>query len=247
MENKHLLQIRSSFSSLITIIRKIREQKGREDESITKVNDLISYTGGVYIDLHFEKALTYQHLYMNTGKGEYLKKMHDSVMSAGYMIKKIDNNQWLSRYFRFLGRISDYSNQFPKSILYYKKAIKCVELDPDYRNDVPRDLELKGFLSYALIMSGSFARGQKIASDLIKVYQSSEVGLGLKRKDFDTWIIWFSGHVIRTVEAFIKRKVVFDVEIAKSWINIVDLEFSKKPKEYLYRKKELKDLLRSLN
>ena len=41
MENKHLLQIRSSFSSLITIIRKIREQKGREDESITKVNDLI--------------------------------------------------------------------------------------------------------------------------------------------------------------------------------------------------------------
>lgn len=223
-------------------IKNLREQKGRENEVLALVDRALEYGYGFIINLLWEKALTYQHVYMNNTKDKTaLEKMERSVSEAKFYIEKYELKNWYSRLYRFLGRVSDYKGQCKKSVGLYEKAIKSVGED----NESFRILELESMLSSALIMAGRTRRGLTIVRRLFKEFDTNKIGRYLKKNDYQTWAIWRSGLVIRTVEAFIDKKVDFDKKEIKNWLWEIEKDLSKG--DFSYRKKELEDLKLKLN
>lgn len=247
MLNKLLITKSTSPEEITKYISILREQKGKEKEVLKVVNDALSFGHDFVANLFFEEALTNQHLYMNDNSNKKaLIDMQNSVLRAGHYINKYNLTKWQSRYFRFLGRVEDYKKDFKKSSLYYKKAIKYVNLDPDVANKVlPRKLELEGFLAYSMIMSGN-VNGFKLSRDLFNKFSNTKEGLELKNKDYTTWVIWFSAVVINTYNALYSKKIKFDTKLAQFWVNTVHGELSSKKDDYLYRKKELSNLMEKM-
>ena len=139
-----------------------------------------------------------------------------------------------------MGRISDYKSEFSKSVGFYKKAILFSKFDPE----LFREIELKGFLSYALIMSGDSDRGYKLARETFDSFEKSSDGEKLKRSDYQTWAIWRSGIVIRTIEAFITKKLNYNKKEFENWLKTAETDLEKG--DFSYRKAEIKILKQKL-
>ena len=225
-------------------ISKLREEKGSEKQVLLLVEKYRQLLSSAVVNLYFEEALTYQHLYMNDSSNKKaLLNMQKSVIKAGEYINMFNLRQWQSRYFRFLGRIEDYKSNFKKSSEYYKMSLKYVKKDPDVVvKKIPRELELTGFLAFALIMSGKTKEGLEVFGKVILKFTKSKIGVDLKNKDFDTWVIWFSAVVINKYRALTRRNIFFNKEDAIREFEMVQNELSKKPNEYLYRKKEFQEI-----
>lgn len=244
MLNKLLITKSTSPEEITKHISTLREQKGKEKEVLKIVNEALSFGHEFIVNLFFEEALTYQHLYMNVSANKSaLVNMQKSVLKAGFYINKYDLTKWQSRYFRFLGRIEDYKKNFKKAIFYYKKSIKYVHLDPEPF----RQFELEGFLAFAILMSGQLDKGYKYSKKVYVKYTATKAGLKLKNKDYFTWEVWRSGVAIRTVNALIDNKVVFDLKDAEKWLAEVEEELSVKGYDFSYRKSELSNLKTRLN
>jgi tetratricopeptide (TPR) repeat protein len=239
MDKNLLITQQTSPEEVKIFISKLREQKGKENETLKLINEALSFGHQFVVNLFFEEALTNQHLYMNdnSNKGALID-MQNSVLKAGFYIKKYNLDMWLSRYFRFLGRIEDYKKNFKKSISYYKKAIKYVEIDPEPF----RVFELEGFLAFAIIMSGQVERGFKYSKKVYAKYLTTKVGINLKQKDYFTWEVWRSGVAIRTITALLDLKYTFNLKDALLWLNEVKIELNKKEYDFSYRKIELTSL-----
>src|SRR3989344_2172605 len=144
MPNKLLITRSTSPEEVSEYIKILREQKGKERETLKIINEALTFGHEFVVNLFFEEALTYQHLYMtDNGDKESLINVQKSILKAGFYIKKYSLVKWLSRYHRFLGRIEDYKKNYKKAIFYYKKAIHYVKFDPEPF----RFLELEGFLA----------------------------------------------------------------------------------------------------
>jgi len=204
-----MLQITSRTSPLeiSEYIKSLREQKGKEKETLEAINKALVFGHDFVINLFWEEALTYQHMVMsNSNDKKSIAKMEESVLKARFYIEKYKLSKWYSRLDRFLGRVCDYKNEFKKSVNFYKKAIKFSKLD----SEPFRDLELNGFLSYALVMSGKINQGYKLAKKTFDNFGDSPDGKKLKKSDYQAWAIWRSGIAIRTIDAFITKNIDFD-------------------------------------
>ena len=237
--DKILITKQTSPEEITKFISKLREQKGKEKEVLKLINEALGFGHQFIVDLFFEEALTNQHLYMNDNSNkDALLNMQKSALKAGYYIKRYNLNKWLSRYFRFLGRIEDYKKNFKKSVSYYKKAIKYVQIDPEPF----RVFELEGFLAFAILNAGDIKKGYNYSKKVYKKYLETNTGSKLYKKDYFTWAVWRSGVVIRTIDTLVNKKVNFnDIEI-KNWLHEVEKELNVKGYDFSYRKKELSDL-----
>lgn len=220
-----------TFGDLQKKIASLREKKGKEKETLSLINRAINFGEGVVVNLMWDKALVYQHLAMQEDskpegrknlrkRGWALAKMEASVLSVGKHIKENELKEWESRYYRFLGRVYDYKRDFAKSIGAYKKALPLARLDPEFtKRGYPRWLEIEGFLSYALLMSGRIKEGYSLARKTYNKFDDSPEGRSLKEKDYYTWAIWKSGIAIRTFGAFLSGKHTFDKDEMLSWLS----------------------------
>lgn len=243
MKNNLLITTKSSPEEIIQIISKLREQKGQEKEVLKVINETLSFGYQFIVNLFFEEALTNQHLYMNDRNNKNaMVEMQKSVLKAGFYIKKYNLDMWLSRYFRFLGRIEDYKKNFKKAIFFYKKSIKYVHLDPEPF----RIFELEGFLAFAILMSGKIDKGYKYSKEVYSKYTKSKNGLALKQKDYYTWEVWRSGVVIRTINALLDKKYNFNKSEISNWLREVETELNVKGYDFSYRKSELTELKEKL-
>lgn len=234
-----MLQItkNSSPQEISEYIKSIREQKGREKETIAAINKALGYGHDFLINLFLEEALTYQHMFMNNPSDKKaILGMKNAVLTAKFYIEKYKLKRWESRLFRFLGRISDCKGEFFKSVGFYKKAIRFCDLDPEPF----RELELNGFLSYALIMSGKSDEGYKLAREIFDNFDSTTDGRKLKNEDFHTWAVWRSGIIIRTIDAFISKEMNFDKK--EMLILLKQVENELKKGDFSYRKAEIRVL-----
>jgi tetratricopeptide (TPR) repeat protein len=246
-----MLQItsKSSPKEISDYIAKLREQKGKEQEVLHLIEKSLSFGHDFVINLFWEKALTNQHLIMNEdAKGESankkarshnLLKMEQTVMNAKYYIVRFDLERWKHRLYRFMGRICDYQGDYKRAITYYKKSISYAKIDPEYLEyRYPRWLEVKGFLSFSLIMSGSTSRGYELAWKTFNNFDTDRDAIFLKENDYVTWAIWKSGIPVRTINAFLDKKVTFDRKDAVKWLLQVEA-LLRGDRNFKYRKNEV--------
>jgi tetratricopeptide (TPR) repeat protein len=262
MKNTDLITSSTASDNVLKTIRQLREKKGKEKEVLGLVEKSISLRRDNIIELLWEKTLLFQHQLMNEdfkGEGKDLLKrkvalsnMKLSVGEAEFLINRYKLKKWTSRLFRFKGRIADYSKDFKVAINFYKKAIASVKNDPEYiEKKLPRQLELKAFLSYSHLMTGNFKEGLNLARKTYRDFESLQEGKLLKRSDYTTWVIWRTGIPLRTINALIDKKTSFDKQLMKEWLNAVesDLQPPKSTKtwaDFEFRMNELKALRKKL-
>ena len=238
MTDKLLITNTTSLEEIRQAIGKLREQKGKEKETLKLIEEALNFGNGFVVNLFFEEALTYQHFYMNDNSNKNaLSNMEKSILKASFYVNKYKLNEWNSRLFRFMGRIADYRKQYKKAISYYKKSIKFVNLDPEPF----RIFELEAFLSYSIMMSGEYTKGLKLAKNIYNKFINSSDDQDLKKNDYNTWAIWMSGITIRTVNALIDKKINFNKIEIENWIKDTEKYLDKKG-EFSYRKAEIKEL-----
>lgn len=228
MLNKLLITNTTSFEEIRQGIGKLREQKGKEKETLKLIDESIAFGHDFVANLFFEEALTHQHLYMNDSSNKKaLLDMEKTILKASFYVNKYKITKLNSRLFRFMGRVADYRGQYKKAIIYYGRADK--------------NLEIEGFISYSTIMSGEYSKGLKLAKTIYNKFINSTEGKNLKKDDYNTWAIWMSGITIRTVEALIAKKVSFNLKDIEEWIKDTEKYLDKKD-TFSYRKTEIKEL-----
>lgn len=228
MTDKLLITKTTSFEDISQAIGKLREQKGKEKETLKLINEALLFGHDFVVNLFFEEALTHQHLYMNDNSNKKaLLDMEKAILKAGFYINKYKVTELNSRLFRFMGRIADYKKQYKKAIVYYKKSDK--------------NLEIEGFISYSTIMSGQYNKGLELSKSIYNKFLKSPEGKKLKQVDYNTWAIWMSGVTIRTVNALIEKKVNFNLQEIEMWIKDTE-KYLNKEDVFSYRKDELNNL-----
>lgn len=205
--------------SLLEQIRLLREQKGKEKQALELIRKSLKEGQDFVIELLWEEALIHQHAYMTKASGEALQKMEGAIKTAQFFIQKFKLKNYISRLERYLGRLNDYKGNFKDSVKNYKKAIKYARLDPFYLSEgKPVWLELEGFWSYALLMSGDASEGLSMAQKVYQKFEEKE-GKELKTSDYPTWAIWRSGIPIRIVEGLVKKRKKFDRARILAWLD----------------------------
>lgn len=230
-----MLQITPNTSpkEISDYIARLREKKGNEKATLVVIKKALMFGHNFVVNLLWEEALTYQHLVMNEdAKGESgdlkvrlqnLRKMEEVVKRAGYYIVRFDLEMWKSRLYRFLGRVCDYKGDYKRAVNYYRKSIKLAKFDPEYmENKIPRWLEGEAFISYSLIMLGQTGKGHTLARTVYDKFDSTAEAKNLKQQDLTTWLIWKSGIPIRTINALMDKKIVFNTKEAYEWLNDVE-------------------------
>lgn len=222
MQNKTFEEIRQE-------IGKLREQKGKEKETLKLINEALNFGHDFVANSFFEEALTHQHLYMNDSSSKKaITDMEKVILKAKFYINKYNLVKLNSKLFTFLGKVADYKQEYKKAIRFYRKT--------------DMNLEASGHLSRSMIMAGQFDKGYKLARSVYNKFLSSSEGKELKKKSYQTWIIWLSGLVIRTINALYDKKVNFDKKEINRWISLIEKELNSKKAEFSYRKQELNDL-----
>jgi tetratricopeptide (TPR) repeat protein len=244
--------VKSPFKEIGKNIAIMREKKGKEKGTLSWINEAFRLGQGFLVSLYFERILVYQHMLME-GDKKALPKMEAATMVAMKFVKQNRLKEWDSRVYRFLGRLYDYKNQYQKSIPAYKKAISLAKFDPEYIEEgVPRWLELEGFLSYSLLMSGKTKIAIDAAKKTYQKYDANKEALALKKKDYYTWVVWKSGIPIRTINALLSKNITFDKIEMTTWLadaeEIINLPKSAKVwGDFSLRKDEITTLKRKLN
>jgi tetratricopeptide (TPR) repeat protein len=250
---------------VIDTISHLREQKGKEKEVLALIREAIESGNSYIIQLFWEEFIVHQHIVMaerakpQGGKeSEKVRKallgMEMAVKEADYYIKKYQLEQWGHRLHRFWGRLYDYKSLFKKAAAEYKKAIPLARLDPEViEKRYPRDIEVRAFLSYSLIMSGETKKGMALAKEAYGQLRESGDGTYLKTKDYFTWAVWLSGIPIRTIGALIDRNIIFKRREMLSWLSEVERvlvipkgERTWGDKNFQFRKDEIEALKKRL-
>jgi len=218
---------------ILEMISVSREKKNNESDTIILINKAIDTTYDYIVNLYFERAHIYQLSYMTErdklGRGNKkklnnsLRKMEEYVRETEIYIKQNSLERWSHRLYRFQGKISEYKGNYHKAVDYYKKSLKRWRTDPEVvSKDLPRGLELEGFLASATIMSGEIVKGIRLARKVYKKYEDSIEGRKLKKKDYTTWAIWRTGVPIFVTRGLVEKKVKFEKEAILSWLNDAD-------------------------
>ena len=198
------MQKSTSLEEIRQVIGKLREQKGKEKQTLELINEALSFGHDFVANLFFEEALTYQHL-------KSVSEMEKAVLKAKFYIDKYKLINLKPRLFTFLGKVEELNSRFNKAIVNYKRSLFI-------HKKAGNSIEVLGHLSYSMIMNGQTDAGYKLAKSTYKKFFDSEVGMKLEKNDYSTWAIWMSGVTIRTVNALIAKKVSFNKQEIEKWI-----------------------------
>lgn len=201
------------MNQLLKKIKDMREEKGKEHETIALINEEISKSNdpSLTAELYWEAALNWQHIVMNirTDNGGYegvideaTKEMAAAAQKAHEIITQNNIESMLSTSYRFLGRVADYNENYEQAKEYYEKGLEIIE-DKD---DKTESLELRGFITFDLIMMGHAQKGIDEAKKLFADYTDSNIGKTLKSEDYVKWAIWISGIFPRVILALNERE-----------------------------------------
>src|SRR3989344_3728751 len=183
MQDLKLINMLTSPERILRMISTAREKKGKEEESLRIIEKAINTAHDYMVSLYFERAHIYQLLYMterdksekgNKGKqGEALKKMEQYAIETEKYIKIYNLDRWFHRLYRFYGKLNEYKKNYSKAVEYYKKSLKYAMTDPEVvEKNIPRQMELEGFLASALIMSGRPVEGLRLTKSVYSRYNN---------------------------------------------------------------------------
>jgi len=247
---------------ILKMISVLREKKDSDAETILLINKAIDITYDYIVSLLFERAHIYQLNYMterdklggNEKTLKYsLRKMEEYIHETEIYIKQNNLKRWFHRLYRFLGKVSEYNENYHKAVSYYKKSLKHWRTDPEVvSKGIPRGLELEGFLASALVMCGEVGGGLRLARKVYRKYENTVDGKRLKKQDYTTWAIWRAGIPIFVARGLVERGEKFDKEETLKWLENAE-KLLNPPKtiktwaDFQYRKDEISSLKKELN
>ena len=256
------INLETAPSEILQMIAASREKKDKTAETLKLVNSAINMLHDYIVTLYFERAHIYQLICMterdrlydgdSKKKTDALAKMKKYVAEAENYVLSNKLTRWFHRLYRFYGKVAEYKGDYKKAVSYYKKSLKFWKSDPEVvARGLPRNFELEGFLSSALIMSGDSEKGLKKAKIVYRKYETIKQGRQLKKKDYTTWAIWRTGCVIFVVRGVIEGKLKIDKKEILNWLTEAEklLSPSKKVKlwaDFQYRKDEIGALKKKL-
>ncbi len=89
MLDKLLITKNTSLEEIKHAIGKLREQKGKEKETLKLIDESLSFGNYFVANLFFEEALTYQHLYMNdNADNKAISNMEKTILKASLYVNK---------------------------------------------------------------------------------------------------------------------------------------------------------------
>ncbi len=232
MPDKLLITKNTSLEDIRHEIAKLREQKGKEKETLKLIDDSLEIGHDFIVHLYLEKALTYQHLRSS-------QEMEHVVLKARDYIKKHKIIKLKPRLFIFLGKVADTKKEYKKAISYYKRSLSVHSESAQKKADY--NLETKSHLTYSLIMDGQVKKGYLLGKSTYLDFFNSSEGKLLRKNDYETWVIWLSGVTIRTVNALIEKKSNFNKAEIENWLKETEKYLDDKNK-FSYRKMEVKEL-----
>lgn len=236
----------SKFETELQRISLLREQKGRE---IDTLNAIKSLKPRVEDDqdfsslalLYFEEAFTYQHLFMSHIETDTnLKLMEEAALEAHHIITTNQLSTLLPDSHRMLGRVKDYQKNYLAAYDHYQWA-----LDAYQKDNHPRVFEIKSFISTNLVNQGRHQDGLDLAK---KTYRDFDT-LPLKQTDYYTWAVWKTGIFPRISNALLSQGTDFNRQEIKEYLNdsLNLLLSSGNPSDFQYRIDELKEALEKLD
>jgi tetratricopeptide (TPR) repeat protein len=215
-------------------IQTLREVQGKEEETLALIDQAIPIASQIkdfdlVAVLYWEYSIVWQHVVMSeiakseedrdqVVLSEALEKMSKYAYDAHKVIEENKLTEKLPISYRFLGRVSDYNEDFETSIKHYEKAL---ELLPPTSHSI---LEVNGFLSYSLVMKGETEKGVKLAKETFDNYFNSKLGKDLKKEDYFKWSVWMSGVAPRILFALDDTDSEYDSEDMKRWLEATKTE-----------------------
>ena len=218
-------------------IASLREEKGREEETLRLINrvrpEAIKLEEHEHVvNLYWEEHLVGQHMIMMEKSkadeidferiAEGLKIMEEATIKGQEYIDANSVESLRPRSHRFLGRVADYKGEFNESRQHYEKAVELFEKEEDLMSRVNR-LEIQGFLAYSLIMTGEIQEGLELGRRTFTEFDVSPDGKKLKEKDYYTWAVWKSGVAIRIINELVSRDGEYDREELTNWLDEAEL------------------------
>jgi beta-xylosidase len=97
---KLLITKTTSVEDIRQEIANLREQKGKETETLKLINESKDFGHDFVANLFFEEALTYQRLYMNDNSDKKaLSDMEKTILKASFYVNKYKITKLNSRLF----------------------------------------------------------------------------------------------------------------------------------------------------
>lgn len=228
----------SDFKAKLKEIASLREMKGKEQETISMIKELLPQAEEAgdwktVATLYWELHLVWQHCVMkefSKPEGDRdIQDINDGIQSmieyaerAKEVIEEHGLEDMAGGAYRFLGRGATYAGKHEKAKEYYETAISRYS----GKNERSK-LEVRGFLSETLVRLGEVEQGLDLAKKTYEDFFKSDLGKKLKEDDYFVWAVWMSGIPPRMVKALQDEGVDFDKKEMKEWL--------------LEVKKELKD------
>jgi len=219
----------SNFEKEISEIATLRETKGKEQETLRRINELLpkvteAEDWKTVATLHWESHLVWQHTVMSelnkpsdkrdTSAIKYgTEKMMESAEKAKEIIENHRLEEMIGVAYRFLGRAATYAGNHAKAKGHYEAALNNFKGENYWSK-----LEVNGFLAESLVRLGQPKEGLSLALKTFKDFFDSEIGQSLKKEDYYTWAIWMSGIAPRTYAALSETGASIDVNKFKTWL-----------------------------
>lgn len=208
--------IKEQLKSIATL----RETKGKENETLEKIKDLIpqvkkSKLWKELATLYWETHLVWQHKAMQEldkleNKAtetvlESAEKMMEYAQKAKEVIDEYDLEDMRGGAYRFLGRAATYMGDHEKAKEYYEEAISKY-----YGKNEKSKLEVGAFLAEATVRLGNGQEGLEKAKQIFDDFYNSDLGRQIKQEDYFVWAVWMSGVMPRVVKALVETDQDFD-------------------------------------
>ena len=217
-------------------IAKIREEKGKENEALKLISETIEETTNkeILAKLYWESSLVHQHLVMSERSSdipnekiiqEETLEMEKAALEAHKIIEENNIKDLKATSHRFLGRVNTYKGNHIKAQKEYEKSIELIKK----QENKEQILELNAFLAPTLLMNGKIQEGIDLALKTFDDFETTDMGRGLKERDYYVWAVWRSGIPSRMIFAMQEAGVEMEKEKWESLLNTCE-NFLNNPK-----------------
>jgi hypothetical protein len=218
-----IIVMKETLPSLREEIAGLREQKGKEEETLRLITPILE--GSIKIgehehavNLHWERYLVGKHYLMRARSEKELgtfKKaffvarglslMRTAAKESSSYIERHNVKNCRARSHRFSGEIDMISQRYESASRHFQTGVELFGRmdDPEQRQNA---LELSGFLAEVLVLSGRTEEGIDLAKKTFRAYDEGDGAL-LKERDYYTWAVWKSGCMAKLWGVILDKKI----------------------------------------
>lgn len=234
----------------------LREHKGKEQETLMLTRSTREDAKRLSLhedvaDLYWEECLPARRMLMNNPQDDTARPLFKAAaIAADAYIEDHNVESRKPRSQLFLGQAAMFEEDFEEAARCFIEGIVLFEksADASVRENA---LELRGFLTEALLRSGEIEEGLHEGFDLLSDFDKKE-GANLKKDDYYKWAVWKSGVVIKMWNAVLDDKIDLGAQEGKLLVEldgaeeIISVDSEGMLGDFSYRKEEMAQIRKRL-